>query len=89
MGRECLFKGPGKESIPTEPDGSKRRDCSGPDQTSIRNLMDTQGGGERDIMGGGCVATILLMSAFLQGLNYFLSFRHLGIISQVGVHCLG
>ena len=24
MGRECMFKGPGEESIPTEPDRSKR-----------------------------------------------------------------
>jgi hypothetical protein len=37
IGRECTFKGPGEESIPTEPDGSKIRDYSDPDQTSIMN----------------------------------------------------
>ena len=37
MGREGMFKGPGEENILTEPDGSKRRDCSDLDQTSIRN----------------------------------------------------
>ena len=35
--KECVFKGPGEESFSTEPDESKRRDSSDPDQTPDRD----------------------------------------------------